>query len=90
MSHRAGDNIFREEARAIRKSAMTWTPAKVGCYWDSGEYHISTFQVIGPFDGSGRLRSGYRLSREREPIGEYRTFEEATDAAERHALEVSL
>lgn len=64
---------------------MNWEQAKVGCYYNSGPYHIASFQVIGPFDGSGRLRSGYSLSFNGKRLAETKTLQQAKDMAQRHS-----
>ncbi len=62
---------------------MTWTPAKVGCYWNSGPYHIGTFQTIE----DGRIMgSGYRLSVNGKRLGEFYTLAMAQRRAEIHRM----
>ena len=46
-----------------------WIPAAVGCYWNAGDYHISTVQ------GGGE--SYYRVALKFDEIGRAQTLEEA-------------
>lgn len=52
-----------------------WIPAAVGCYWNAGDYHISTVQ------GGGE--SYYRVALKFDEIGRAQTLEEAQAIAER-------
>jgi hypothetical protein len=67
--------------KEITDMPLTWIPASVGCYWDAGEYHISTYTTgasqIPPFPDSG-----YRLTRNREEIGCYKGLATAKRAAD--------
>jgi len=47
---------------------MIWTQDRVGCYWTSGQYRISTFAEIcgGKVD-----RCGYRLFHKRIPLEDF-------------------
>lgn len=62
---------------------LVWEPAEVGCYWNSGPFHIATYRMAGD-DGTSYAfpASGYRLTREFIELGNYPTLEEAQAAAE--------
>lgn len=51
---------------------MEWIPAKVGCYWTSGEFFIAT---------TTDSRGSYCLTRNREEVGHYKTLRAAQRAA---------
>jgi len=61
---------------------MKWTPAKVGCWWYSGEFTIGT-RVS--FENGEMVytypKSGYVLTRDREELGIYPTLRGAQEAA---------
>jgi hypothetical protein len=57
---------------------MIWTQAKVGCYWDCGDYHISTVSEIG--------RSYYRVALRFDEIGQTDTLDGAKALAQLDGL----
>ena len=59
---------------------LQWTKAKVGCYWNSGNY------TIGTVSGGG-LPPSYYLFFDKNQIGVFPTLEAAQQEAERHAKE---
>jgi len=65
---------------------MKWTPAKVGCWWYSGEFTIGT--RVSFENGKTVLtypKSGYVLTRKREEVGLYKTLRAAQRAASKAA-----
>lgn len=63
---------------------LTWEPSRVGCYWDSGEFHIGTRVAV---ENGKQIftypQSGYCLMRNREELGLYKTLKSAQRAAEK-------
>jgi len=55
---------------------MTWVKARIGEYWCCGPYRIATFTEMPS------RKSGFRLTFERTPIGDYSTLHEAQQAAQ--------
>lgn len=63
---------------------LNWEPAAVGCYWNAGEFTIST--CVTYIQGKAVLAypsSGYVLTQNREERGIYKTLEAAQRAAEK-------
>lgn len=60
---------------------MIWTKAKIGEYWTSGDYGISTYRAVPSNE------SGYRLTWKRLKFGDYRSLEDAQRAAQDDAGE---
>ncbi len=66
--------------RNIKVKPMEWTKADIGCYWNSGEFHISSQTVIK--NGRRMLgKSGYMLTKNRHQIGIFKTLQAAQLAA---------
>lgn len=58
---------------------LEWKQAAVGCYWNAGEYRISSF---ASYRGGVQVKSGYRLAQKFEPMGEFDTLSGAMSGAE--------
>jgi len=70
----------------MKHPKLTWTPAVVGYYWNAPEgFHIATF---ASYRGGALTDAGYRLLRNREPLGEYHTLKAAQLAGERIHSEI--
>jgi len=63
---------------------MDWKQTKVGCYWTSGDYTISTFYEVC---GGKVTRSGYRLFYRRVALDDFSYLEYAQAAAHDHQEE---
>lgn len=66
------------------KRKLTWTPAKVGCYWSAGLFFISTRILVQ--DGKMVMtypQSGYVLRCDRQELGIFKTLKAAQRAAQK-------
>jgi hypothetical protein len=63
------------ETQIDETGTMVWKQARVGLYWTSGPYVISTLWMS---DAPG---GGYALMRDRRELGRYQTWAAATEAA---------
>ena len=61
---------------------MIWEPSKVGCYWNSGDFHIATRVA---FENGREVltwpKSGYVLTRKFVELGIFKTLKAAQRAA---------
>jgi hypothetical protein len=70
---------------------LNWEPAAVGCYWNAGEFTISTRVTYS--QGKAVLTypsSGYALTQNREERGIYKTLKAAQRAAEKLCREPGM
>ena len=70
----------------IRQS-LVWTKAQVGCYWQSGPWHISSVSAVR----AGRIvyscpGSYYSVRRNRKELGRFATLDEAKEFADEQQL----
>ena len=61
---------------------LTWIPARVGCYWNAGEFSISTTTVLRDGKPLPFPDSGYSLMQNQNEVSVYPTLEKAQLAAE--------